>query len=453
MVTTGVIPVSAVPRVQEPPLLGSLGGFQDDRIGLLERIVANHGDVAVFHFGPFPTILFNRPEFAQSVLVDQAESFDKGLIFRTALRPFLGQGLFISEDPLHRRQRKIMAPSFQPRHLAVYADTMGAFTERAQAGWPEGQVVDIAHEMTTLTMSIIGKVLFDSDVFSEADTLGAAIGQAVRGGDYALTHLVRLPLAVPTPRNRRTTTALALVRRHLQGLIDERRASTADRDDFLSRLLAARDEDGQGMSDKQVSDEALTLFVAGHETTATALAWAFYLLAQHPEIYARLQAEVDTVLAGRTPTVADLPRLPYALQIFKETLRLYPPAYLVSRGARKASVVAGYEVPRTWGVIISIYTMHRHPEFHPDPLRFDPERFTPENEKRLPRYAYLPFGAGQRVCIGNHLATMEGQLILAALAQRVTFELVPGQTIVPQPVITLKQREGARMVVRRRDGA
>lgn len=235
-------------------------------------------------------------------------------------------------------------------------------------------------------------------------------------------------------------------------MIDERRADPGERSDFLSILLQARGEDGSAMSDRQISDECVTLFGAGHETTATALAWAWHLLCRHPDIYQRVQYEVDTVLKGRTPVYADLPKLPYCLQVFKETLRLYPPAYVVSRQALKDVTIDGYLVRKTQAVAIVPYALHRRPDYFPDPETFDPDRFTPEHEKLLPRYAYVPFGAGPRICIGNYFATMEGHLLLATLAQRVTFELVSQGSVEPDPYHTLTMRPmgGLPVIVKRR---
>jgi cytochrome P450 len=235
-------------------------------------------------------------------------------------------------------------------------------------------------------------------------------------------------------------------------MIDERQASPAERNDLLSILLQARGEDGSRMSDEQISDESLTLFGAGHETTATALAWAWYLLATHQDVYKNMQQEVDSVLNGRAPTYADLAHLPYTLQVFKETMRLYPPAYGISRAALHDIEIDGYFIPKNRYVVVCPYTLHRRPDYFPVPEKFDPQRFTPENEKRLPRYAYLPFGAGPRICIGNHFAMMEGHLLLATLAQHVTFELVEGQQIVPDPNanLTIRPKYGVKMIVRRR---
>jgi cytochrome P450 len=243
-----------------------------------------------------------------------------------------------------------------------------------------------------------------------------------------------------------------MLRGRIQEMIDERRLAgpdAAERDDFLSILLRTRDEDGIPMSDEQIADEAVTFFGAGHETTATALTWAWYLLAKYPDVYDRLRDEAASVLAGRPPTYDDLSRLPYALQVFKETMRLYPPAYVLSRVTLHDVEVGGYLIERGTTVMLSPYAIHRRADYFSDPTHFDPERFTPEREAKLPRYAYMPFGAGPRICIGNHFALMEGHLLLADLAQRVRFELLPGQSIIPDPKVTTRPRDDIQMIVHR----
>ncbi len=439
-----------IPTFPEPPLIGSMRAFQKDRLGLLLRVMQQCGPVARIHFGPFPMLVLSTPELIQAVLVDHAADFDKGLALHRAFTPVVGQGLINNEGESWRHQRKLMAPAFTYRHIAAYADTMVAYAERAQQEWATGQVLRIDQEMMRLTMSIVGKTLFDADVFDESDELGAAVTEAVAFMQYTISHLFPVPLSWPLPRNARTRRALAVIAQRLQAMIEERRAAGVDRGDFLSLLLAARDETGQGMSDEQIRNEAMTLFLAGHETTANTLSWCWYLLGQNPAVYAKLQQEADTVLAGRPPTVADVPNLPYALQVFKEALRLYPPADSISRTALRDVDLAGYPLRKNGIIVIPIYAMHRNPAYFPDPERFDPERFTPENEKRLPRHVYMPFGAGPRICIGNHFALMEGQLILATLAQRVRFEVGAGQHPVPEPVFAVRLGGGCRVIVHRR---
>src|SRR6266700_2741161 len=335
---------------------------------------------------------------------------------------------------------------------ASYASIMGHYGEHIQQIWPDGSSIDVNQQMTNLTMSIIGKALFDADVFTETDELGAAMSVAIADIAHVTSVLFPPPYSWPLPRHLRTHKAVQVLRNHIQHFIDERRSNPTDRNDFLSILLQARDDDGKPMSDEQLMAECLTLFGAGHETTATALSWTWYLLCQHPEMYQKVQEEVDSVLQGRTPTYDDLARLPYCLQVFKEAMRLYPPAYLLSRGALRTVEVDGYRVPKDMVVLYAPYTLHRREEYFPEPEQFDPERFTPEREKRLPRYAFVPFGAGPRICIGMYFAMMEGHLLLATLAQRVSFSLVPGQTIVPDPVHNLALRPAGevKVLVKRR---
>ncbi len=441
-----------IPTIPELPVVGSLMVYNHDPLNFNLRAFDKFSDIVKFHFGPFPAILINAPELARSVLVEHVYDFDKGESMHKAFQPIIGNGIFISEGDFHRQQRKLLAPSFQPRHIAGYADTMAVYSEQIQQGWPEGMTIDIGQQMTYLTMSIVGKVLFDADVFTETDDLGAAMSTLFSFANYSLSHLFPIPLNWPVSRSRQARKALTVLDGRIQKMIEVARESGEERDDFLSVLLKSKDEDGHGMSDKQIRDEVLTLFGAGHETTATALTWVWYMLAQHPALYDNVIAEVDTVLQGRTPTYADLAKLPYSLQVLKETMRLYPPAYAVSRVALHDMEIGGYPIHKKEAVIISIYAIHRRADLFSDPEKFDPDRFTLENEKQLPRYAYMPFGAGPRVCIGNHFALMEGQLLLAALAQRVRFTLVPGQHPLPDPTKTITTRpdKDIKMVVSRR---
>jgi cytochrome P450 len=301
-------------------------------------------------------------------------------------------------------------------------------------------------------MSIIGKALFDADIFNETSELGAAMTTAIDYATHAISLFLPPPYSWPLPRHRRARKAIRILRDHISLFIEERLNSQTSRNDFLSILMQARDEDDNPMSGEQLMAECLTLFGAGHETTATALSWTWYLLCQHPESYQRVQHEVDNALQGRTPTYADLARLPYCLQVFKEVLRLYPPVYLIFRRALRNVEIDGYRVPKGCFVVLAPYTLHRREEYFPEPDKFDPERFTLEREKRLPRYAFVPFGAGPRTCIGLHFAMMEGHLLLATLAQRVSFSLVPGQTINPDPVhhLTLRPSGVVNVLVNKR---
>lgn len=442
-----------IPAIKELPLLGSvIPHYGAGRFDLYRRLVRECGDIGLFHLGPYRVIQVTSSELVHSLLVEHANDFDKGELAHRVFRSVTGNGLFINEGESHRRQRKLMSPFFQPRHIVSYAETMVRYAEEAQQHWRDGEVLDMDREMMALTMSLIGKILFDADIFSEADELGAAVWTLAQHILYLLANPFALPLNWPTPRNKKVKHAQAVLDTKMRQMIAEREARPSQGTDLLSVLLQARDEEGSGMSSEQLRAECLTLFNAGHDTTATALTWSWDLLASHPDAYHTMQREIDTVLEGRLPIAADLASLPYTLQVFKEAMRLYPPAYLVSRTALHATELGGYPIRKGDVLFAGIYAMHHRPDYFPDPETFRPERFAPEQEKHLPRYAYLPFGGGPRICIGNHFALMEGQLLLAALAQRVTFERAPGQSLEldPNKSLTMRTKDPITMIVRRR---
>jgi len=439
----------SLPFIGGLPLVGNLSDFTKDRLGLFRRM-AHTGDVCGIRFGPFPGILFNKPEHVQSILVKHAYAFDKGAAIHRIFRPTLGDGIISSEGDFHRHQRKLIAPAFQAGHIAGYADIMGHYGEQIQQTWADGAVIDLDQQMSNLTMSIIGKALFGADVFTQTDRLGTAMMDMFEYVSHALSLPFSLPYSWPLPRNRRMRAAVKVLRTFMQSFIDVRRAHAEEHQDVLSLLLQARDEDGHPMSDEQLMSECLNLFGAGYETTATALSWTWYLLCKHPEIYQKVQHEVDAVLQGRTPTAADLERLPYCLQVFKEALRIYPPVYATCRRALDDIEIDGYRVSKGWTVFLAPYTLHRREEYFPEPEKFDPERFTPAQEKILPRYAYMPFGAGPRICIGLHFTMMEGHLLLATIAQRASFSLLPSQEIKPDLLHFLRPRGMVQVTVTKR---
>ncbi len=429
---------------------------RNDRVGLLLGLSERHGDVASMNrLGGLIKVHFvSSADLAHEVLVDKADAFVKGYGLSVFAKPLLGNGLLTSEADFHRRQRRMMAPAFVHKRIADYAAVISARTEAATAGWADGATLDFSDAMMRLTLEIVGATLFGAEVGAEADEIGEALTTALKQAADALISFVPIPPSVPTPGNRRAKAAVARLDETVYRLIRERRKEGPghDRGDFLSMLLLAQDEDdGSTMTDRQVRDEAMNIFVAGHETTANALAWTFYLLSQHPEIRARLEREVDEALGGRAPLLADLARLPYALQVFKEAMRLYPPAFAVARRATREVMIGNYRFARNDLAIINIIGMHRRPDYFAEPMRFNPDRFAPEAEKAIPRYAYLPFGAGARVCIGNHFALLEGQLAVAAIAQRVRVDPPPGAARVePEPMITLRPKGKMQMLVRRR---
>jgi cytochrome P450 len=450
---TNVLPyVSPLPLRAQARLLSVFFG---DRLAMLIRFAELGGDLSRFRFGNRYVVLVNEATAVGEVLLDREEDFHKGPALSVYSRPLLGNGLLTSEGDFHRKQRRLSSPAFAHKRIISYAAPMGEAGERIQAAWKTGETVDVSHEMMRLTLGIVGKTLFDVDnLESDADTLGQSLTAIMR---YFI-RVVRAPIrpisaSVP-PWEKTTRRSLEYLDSMIYRLIEERRREKRDTGDLLSMLILAHDPNevsDSGMDSRQIRDEVMTLFLAGHETTANALAWTWYLLAKHPEIYARLQREVDTVLRGRTPAYEDLEHLPFTLQVLKESMRLFPPVYALVRQAIKETRIAGRRVPRKAIVLFAPYLLHRRPDYFPNPDFFDPDRWTEEFERTRPRYAYLPFGGGPRICIGAAFAQMEGHLLLATLAQRVTFSLpYLGYEVTPEPLITLRPKGGLNLVVTRR---
>ena len=439
----------SLPHIPELPLIGSFFAFRDQRLDLLLRVGATCGDIGRFSIGPLPIVFLNAADLIHDLLVTHGYDTVKLPDFTDSARPVLGNGLLTNEGTPHKAARKLVAPAFAPRTIAGYATTMASYAERLQSEWTDGATIDIHHEMTRLTLWIVGKTLFDADVLDEADDLGHALTTAIAHVNAHIGALVHLPQSWPTPQQRHFRAAIARLDATMTRIIAEHRHETTPHADMLAGLLAARDEDGVALTDAQIRDEVMTLFLAGHETTANAMSWTWHLLAHHPAAYDHLLAEIDAVLGGRSPTLEDLPMLPYALQICKESLRLYPPAYFTGRKTLCDITLGDYALPRGTLVMLSPYTLHRRADYFADPLRFLPERFSPEREAAMQRHAYMPFGGGPRVCIGNHFAMMEMQIMLVTLAQQVTFAATPGE-IVAEPLVTLRPKGGITMTVRRR---
>lgn len=449
-----------VPGPEGRPFLGVVSDFADDPLQKMLDMVVEYGDIVTFKMFGQSFYIITNPDYIREVLVTKVNHFPKAERDVLLLRRFVGHGLLTSGGAYHRQQRKLIQPAFHTTRIQTYADIMVQSTADLVSDWRPDEVRDLSQEMMKLTMFIVSKTLFDVDkdeMAQQAETIGAAIHemQAITDADFNLPFI--LPDWVPTPRNRRRLKAQAVLTEAIDKIVAQRRATAVDGQiedtgDLLSMLLLAQDEDGDGMSDTQVRDEAITLFVAGHETTSNALTWTWYLLSRHPQVAARLHDEVDTVLNGRLPTLDDLSQLPYTLMVIKEAMRLYPPAWVLNgRQANQDTTIGEYSIPAGSVVFISPYVMHRQPHFFPNPERFDPERFTEEREKALPRYAYMPFGGGPRICIGNAFAMMEAHLIVATIAQQFELELLLGQEIVPNPQITLSSKDGLKMRLRRRE--
>ena len=431
-------------------LLPKLFPFDPLEFGL--GIARDYGDIAHYSVGPLHVYQLNHPDFARQILVEQPDKFYKARLIKRAFEPFAGEGLLTSDGALWKRQRRLMQPAFHHGHLTTYGAVMVEYARQMAGSFQDGEPIEVDAAMAKLTLAIVVRTLFGSDVTRDADEVGRLMVSVLDAANNRLNSAIQLPSWLPTPRHLRERRALARLDALLHGLIAGRRASGEKRDDLLSVLLTAADEEsGARMSDRQLRDEMMTLFLAGHETTAMALTWSWFLISRHQEVEATLVAELDRVLHGRTPSVADLPSLPYTDMIVRESMRLYPPAAGFAREPIEDVTIGGYTVPKGSLVTVNTYALHRDARFFERPDRFDPDRFAPGWEDRVPRYAYLPFGGGPRVCIGNGFAMMETRLILATIAQRWRLTLEPVQHVVPVQLVTTRPKNGLRMTLRRRE--
>ncbi|HYP29666.1 MAG TPA: cytochrome P450 [Blastocatellia bacterium] len=430
---------------------GQLVSMSRDPLGFLMKLAKDYGEVAHFKLGPQDTVLLNDPEYISNVLVAHDWNFLKGRGLQRAKR-VLGRGLLTSEGNFHRRQRRLSQPAFHKQRIANYAAVMVDYAERARSRWAEGEPVDMAEEMMRLTLAIVAKTLFGADVEEEAAEIGEALTEVLKMFETFSSPLTEILDKLPTPSNKRVRLARERLDETIYRIIEERRESPEDQGDLLSMLLLAQDAegDGGGMSDEQLRDEVMTLFLAGHETTANALAWTWYLLSQNPEAEARLHSEIDSVLGGRLPSVGDVPDLKYTEMVLTESMRCYPPVWVMGRRALSSYKVGEYTIPAGAIVLLSQYVMHHNERYYEDPFRFDPERWTEEAKASRPKHSYFPFGSGPRLCIGEQFAWMEGILIIATLAQEWRMRLVPGHPVKMQPLITLRPRHGMKMTMERR---
>jgi cytochrome P450 len=428
--------------------------FKHDRLAFLTRMARTYGDIVQWPFGPFRTWLVTHPDYVHQILTTDAAKFHKSAITKRSLGPTIGNGLILSEGDFWRHQRTLIQPAFHIKRIQEYARVMVDYAVRILDEWRPGQVRDIHHDMMKLTLAIVSKALFDADISDRADNIGATVTQLVEVSNRLAMSILIPPEWVPTRDNRLNSE----IRRRLSditlGFIKQRRASGEDKGDLLSMLLQTKDGDtGRAMSDKQVVDESITLMMAGHETTATALTWTFYLLSQNPRVEAALHAELDRVLTGRLPGFDDLPRLPYTEMVIKESMRLYPPVWAIPRQAIAEVSIGGYTMPKGQIVLLSPWVSHHDGRYFTDPESFAPERWAGDFEKQLPKGAYFPFGGGPRICIGNSFAMMEARLLLAALVQNYSLSLAPGQAVDTEPLVTLRPRYGMKMMLHAREPA
>ena len=414
------------------------------------KLAREYGDVVYFRLGPQRAILFTRPAHVQDLLITNAHKFTKSRFLQRA-KILLGDGLLTNEGKFHLRQRRLAQPAFHRERLKAYSQVMAEYADRAASRWHDGETRDMAQEMMRLTLAVVAKTLFSADVESEASEVGQALTDVLGLFDLMLVPGTSFLQHLPLPAMRRFNRALKQLNAIIYGIIQEHRESGKDAGDLLSMLMMAADEQGDGtrMNDKQLRDEAMTLFLAGHETTAVALTWTWYLLSQHPEVAAKLREELETVLSGRVPVFDDLPRLPYTEMVLAESMRLYPPAWGISRLTVETHEVDEFPIAKGTLCLFSPYVMHRNPDYFPDPERFDPQRWTPEARETRPKYSYFPFGAGARICIGERFAWTEGILILATIAQKWKLSLSPDQRVEYLAQITLRTRYGMHMQISR----
>jgi cytochrome P450 len=444
---------TAPPTVRGFPLLGVLPAFRKNAPEFLLSAARQHGDLVHFRLGPQQVYFVNHPDSIRDILVTNQSNFTKSRMLERA-KVFLGEGLLTSEGEFHKRQRRLVQPAFHRERLMNYASSMVECATVCRDRWEGGSKFDVLKEMNRLTLAVVARTLFSADVDSEADEIGTALTEVLGLFETVLMPFSEWLEKLPLPSVRRFERARERLDRTIYGIIEARRTSGVDAGDLLSMLLLAQDEEGDGgMTNQQVRDEALTLFLAGHETTANAMTWAWYLLSQNPDAEAKFQAEIDQVLGGRTPAFDDVPQLRYTEMVFAEAMRLYPPAWAVGRRNIADYSIGEYQIPSRSILLMSPYVMHRDPRWFPEPERFDPERWLPEAAAVRPKFSYFPFGGGARVCIGERFAWMEGILLLATLGQRWRLKLSPGQRVETRALITLRPKFGMEMIAELRDVA
>ncbi len=444
---------STIPGPRGHFLTGSLPELQRDRLAYLLAWREQFGDIVRLRMGPVAAVAVYHPDGVQHVLQDNHANYSKETRAFAGLRPLLGNGLLVSNGEFWLRQRRLMQPAFHRQQISAFGELFTRETLSTLDGWGAaiqgGQAINIQQEMMRLTLAIVTQALFGSRVSDADGIISSRITALLSDSIFRFDHPIYPPLWVPTRRNQEFKANRSDLDREIYRLIAARRGSEAEHHDLLSLLMQAGDEaSGEKMSDRQLRDEVMTLFIAGHETTAVALSWTFYLLSQHPDVESRLGAELHKVLNGRTPGLADLPQLAYTRSVLDESLRLYPPAWVTERMALKDDEIGGYPIPAGTTVVISPYATHRHPGFWPEPESFDPDRFRLEQSDGRPRYAYFPFGGGPRLCIGNNFALLEAQLILATILQRFRLELAPDWKVEPEPLVTLRPKDGLWMRIK-----
>ena len=421
-----------------------------DPLAVLTRFAREYGDLMTFRMAGERAFLVNHPDFIRQVLVTDHANFTKSRALERA-RTLLGNGLLTSEGAVHQRRRRLVQPAFHRARIATYADTMVAQARRASDRWTDGDTIDVSREMMRLTLAIAARSLFDADIESKADTIGHALTDVLESFWLTLLPFPKVVAALPLPAVRRSARARAELDGLIYDMVTARRRDRGQRHDVLSTLIESTDDEGRGLTDREIRDEVMTLLLAGHETTANALTWTWYLLSQAPESTARLHDEIDRVgdpLSVQSPVDA----FPFVMRVVTEAMRLYPPVWAVGRRAKQSCEIGGYHIPAGSLIFMSPWVMHRDGRFYGQPEMFLPDRWSPAFVTSLPKHAYFPFGGGPRLCIGESFAWLELVLVVVTIARQWSLQLAPGHPVATQPLITLRARHGMRMHIVKRSG-
>ncbi|MFP2909702.1 cytochrome P450 [Pyxidicoccus sp. 3LFB2] len=451
--TTGKELLNLPPGPKGMPFFGSMMEAQNARLDFFVRAFQQYGDAVQIRVGPRQrVVLASHPDYVRQILVDNAQNYAKP---HNPPGKLLGKGLFPSEGDAWRQQRRALQPAFHPERMAALVPTMVDSVRKMLDRWDararSGEVFDIANDMTRLSLSIVGRGVFTDDMIEEQPEVLEACQEIVRMQNMTRkwwqTYLIQL-LRLRTQRRKRFRAGIATLDAAVYAAIAKRRANPTAHPDMLGQMLAARDpKTGEAMNDEQLRDECVNLFFAGHETTAVALTWTYLMLSQHPAVEQRMREEIASVLGDRPPQLMDLPKLRYVTSVFEEVLRLYPPAWVMARKAKEQDKLGPFDLPAGTIVLMMQPIVHKHPAFWEEPEKFMPERFMPETSAKRPRHAYFPFGAGQRLCIGSNMALMQSTVALTMMLQRFKVNVAPGQTVVVDPVVTLRSLHGLQVSV------
>lgn len=426
------------------PFVGHLTDFRRDPLGFLDKLARLYGDIVFIEIAGKPVYIINKPEYIQELLIYQSDKLHKALALEV-LKPVFGQGLLTSEDDFHKKQRKLSAPAFARQKLFGYAETMIALAEDMNREFAVKRELDMHEAMMRLTLKIVAKTLFGSNVDGDTDRVAQAIEDIMAITDRILNPLGPVLNALPTPKTLRFHAAVKDLDEIIFRIIAQKKAEGGEGNDLLSTLMAVRDEDGNPMSDKQLRDECLTIFLAGHETTANALSWTWYLLSQNPQVREKFEAELAQFADKEKLSAEEYPKLIYTRQIISESFRVFPPAWMISRQIMADIQLGGYTIPKGVMIVISQWAVHHNPKYWPDPFKFDPGRFAPELADTRHKFTFFPFGGGIRQCIGDQFAWMEAVLLLASIGRKFRFQTVSTQPPKPQPLITLRPTGGLPM--------